>query len=42
MVSIFGREHACGDLEFWQVEGVGPETEGKTKKLKLMRKKRVP
>lgn len=28
MVSIFGRDTRVDDLEFWQVEGVGPETEG--------------
>lgn len=28
MVSIFGRDTRVDDLEFWQVEEVGPETEG--------------
>src|ERR1700733_6481409 len=28
MVSIFGRDTRVDDLEFWQVEEVGPEVEG--------------
>jgi transcription termination/antitermination protein NusG len=28
LVSIFGRDTRVDDLEFWQVEEVGPETEG--------------
>lgn len=28
MVSIFGRDTRVDDLEFWQVEEVGPESEG--------------
>lgn len=28
MVSIFGRDTRVDDLEFWQVEEVGPETDG--------------
>jgi transcription termination/antitermination protein NusG len=28
MVSIFGRDTRVDDLEFWQVEEVGPEAEG--------------